>query len=257
VRNILGCTRCDHCRDGAEHACDSRRTIGVHVDGGYAERVAIPARNCTPLEDDVPFHLAAALQPFAVATHAVARSVPVPGSSAAVWGLGPIGVACCLAARVRGVEVVAAFDVNTERVEEARSLGIPAWTAEGPGAAAARLAEMVPARSLDVLLDCAGVPAEVLLARTVLRKRGAIVLVGNARHPIEVDLLPVTMDEQRLLGSRSYSNASWETAVRTLARSGYAAALGDEVGLDEALGRFALAAQGRGRHFTVIPERTA
>ena len=253
VRNILGCGNCVNCCQGSENACHSRRTIGVHIDGGYAERVVVPARNCTPIGGSINFHLAASLQPFAVATHAIARFGPVPGDAIAVWGLGPIGVACCLAARLRGVEVAAAFDTNEERVEAARAIGITALVSDAQGAAAQSLADSVAVRSLDALVDCAGVPTELFASRAALRKRGAMVLVGNVRRTVEVDLLPLIMDEQRLLGSRSYSNASWDIAVRTLGRSGFQASLGDEVGLDEALERFALAAAGRGRPFTIVP----
>jgi hypothetical protein len=80
-----------------------------------------------------------------------------------------------------------------------------------------------------------------------------MVLIGNLRDRVEADLMPLIMDQQRLLGTRSYSLPAWETARRTIARSGYERTLGDEVGLDDAMRRFTEAAAGGGRAFTIVP----
>lgn len=252
VMNILSCHRCEACHRGMPNTCVDRRTIGVHRDGGYAELCAVPETNITPIEPDMSDHLAAALQPFAVATNAVAQAELEPGDRIVVWGLGAIGLAAIFAAKLCGADVALGIDRNPIRLAEAEALGIPTLDTSGsdPGGS---LVERLGRRSVDAVFEAAGVPETIEWSLPVLRKRRAMVLIGNLRDRVDADLMPLIMDQQRLVGSRSYSLAIWDRAVRTIARSGYQQTLGDEVGLDEAIDRFEAAAAGQGRPFTVIP----
>jgi threonine dehydrogenase-like Zn-dependent dehydrogenase len=256
VQNILGCWRCQECERGMPNLCVQRRTLGVHRDGGYAELVVAPARNCTPMPRSMSMHLGAALQPFAVGTHAVAQADLRPGDQIAVWGLGPIGLAVIHAARLRGAEVVLGFDRNTARLQEAEALDIPTMDTSGLDDAsslgAATLDRLGP-RSLDAAFEAAGVADAIVAVQPALRKQRPIVLIGNLKDVFSGDLMPHIMDEQRLVGSRTYSTASWAIAARTIEQSGFERTLGDEVALDQAIDRFEAAARGEGRPFTILP----
>jgi threonine dehydrogenase-like Zn-dependent dehydrogenase len=252
VMNILGCGRCDACHRGMPNVCARRRTIGVHRDGGYAELCAVPEANITPIADDMGYHLAAALQPFAVATNAVTQGDLEPGDRILVWGLGPIGLGVIFAARLRGAELALGVDVNPVRLAEAEALGLPTFDASG-GDVAPRLVDRLGRRSVGAVFEAAGAQEAIEWSLPVLQKRRTMVLIGNLRDRVDADLMPLIMDQQRLVGSRSNSLAVWDVAVRTIVRSGFEQTLGDEVGLDEAIERFELAAAGQGRPFTIVP----
>jgi len=57
----LWCGRCEWCHKGEESLCTSYRIIGEHVNGGFAEYVAVPARNVLPIPEDLSFEEAAAV----------------------------------------------------------------------------------------------------------------------------------------------------------------------------------------------------
>jgi threonine dehydrogenase-like Zn-dependent dehydrogenase len=256
VQNILGCWRCPECLAGYPNLCRERRTLGVHRDGGYADRCVVPARNCTPIGDSISMHLAAALQPYAVGSYAVGQLGLEPGDAVAVWGLGPIGLAAVHAIRLRGATVVLGVDRNPVRLAEAEALGIPTLDTTGlddPGALTGALVARLGRRSLEGVVEAAGAPEAIPASLPVLRKRRPMVLIGNLRARVDADLMPLIMDEQRLLGSRSYSLPAWDAAVRTIVASGYERTLGDEVPLEEGIARFELAASGAGRPFTIVP----
>ena len=47
----ISCGDCDYCKTGNEQFCTTVKMIGHHIDGGYAEYIAVPARNAIPLPE--------------------------------------------------------------------------------------------------------------------------------------------------------------------------------------------------------------
>ncbi|MGC9335297.1 MAG: alcohol dehydrogenase catalytic domain-containing protein, partial [Anaerolineae bacterium] len=58
---LLTCGECEYCRAGHEQFCVKGKMLGKHTDGGYAEYVAVPARNAVRLADEVSFEEGAIL----------------------------------------------------------------------------------------------------------------------------------------------------------------------------------------------------
>jgi NADPH:quinone reductase-like Zn-dependent oxidoreductase len=56
----LSCGRCAACLSGADDRCPRYDVLGYQSEGGYAERVAVPAANIIPLPDHISFIAAAA-----------------------------------------------------------------------------------------------------------------------------------------------------------------------------------------------------
>src|SRR5512136_2016010 len=48
------CGDCTWCASGDEQFCPSGRMIGHYTDGGFAECIAVPARNALPLPAEIP-----------------------------------------------------------------------------------------------------------------------------------------------------------------------------------------------------------
>src|SRR5204862_4722950 len=84
------CQHCIACRTGNAHVCENTKILGVDVNGGWAEYVAVPAVNCWRAPAGIPLAVAAAMEPCGNAVH-TAFSGPLSGCSIAVTGCGPIG----------------------------------------------------------------------------------------------------------------------------------------------------------------------
>ena len=54
VLPTLSCGTCPACLAGDDHLCRHYDVIGRRRNGGYAERVAVPAVNCLPYPDESP-----------------------------------------------------------------------------------------------------------------------------------------------------------------------------------------------------------
>src|SRR5207247_9551705 len=116
VNPLLSCRACARGMAGERNLCAHRRLIGVHVAGGFAERVAVPAANLVALPDGVDARTGALVEPLANAVHAVrlARRL-VAADLAVVVGAGTIGVFALPAAHAAGIADVRVVEQHPGR----------------------------------------------------------------------------------------------------------------------------------------------
>jgi D-arabinose 1-dehydrogenase-like Zn-dependent alcohol dehydrogenase len=104
----LFCGRCPRCLAGEEPMCERLAGfVGVHRDGGYAERAVLPARNAIPLPSRLDPALATAI-PDAIATpvHVARRAAIGPRDRVAVIAAGGgVGAHMVQVARLAGATV--------------------------------------------------------------------------------------------------------------------------------------------------------
>ncbi|HTM00119.1 MAG TPA: 6-hydroxycyclohex-1-ene-1-carbonyl-CoA dehydrogenase [Candidatus Omnitrophota bacterium] len=116
VPSVIPCGACDLCRSGRGNACRSQIMPGNDLDGGFAERIAVPARGLCPVTERNGYSLAdLSVVADAVTTpyQAIVRSGLQPGELAIVVGAGGVGgyavqIAAALGARVVVLDVDAA-----------------------------------------------------------------------------------------------------------------------------------------------------
>src|SRR2546428_3588855 len=96
---MCGC--CHTGRTGSWHVCENTRILGVDVNGGFAEYVAVPAVNAWRAPANIPIEVAAVMEPLGNAVH-TAFSGPISGCNLAVTGCGPIGLFAIGVARAAG-----------------------------------------------------------------------------------------------------------------------------------------------------------
>lgn len=121
----LFCGSCRACRDGREQRCaDLAGWIGVHTDGGYAPRTALPARNVVAVSEDLD-PVWGTVVPDAVATpiHVTHRAGIGPDDRVAVIGAGGgVGAHMVQVARLAGSEV-AGLEVGEDKLALVADLG--------------------------------------------------------------------------------------------------------------------------------------
>jgi len=117
----IGCGVCDFCTSGQSHHCKKLTAIGVHMDGGFAEFVRIPARavglgNVTVLADGVSFEAAAGNEAFSCVYNAFERYGVNPGETVVIIGAGAIGLMHAALAKMAGAAKVILNDLSQERL---------------------------------------------------------------------------------------------------------------------------------------------
>jgi 2-desacetyl-2-hydroxyethyl bacteriochlorophyllide A dehydrogenase len=199
---------CAACLAGHSEICQNRRLIGIHVDGGLAEYVAVPARNLVAVPAPVPFPVAAVVTD-AVATpfHAlvdVARLTP--GESVVVVGAGGLGLHAVQIAAVIGASPVIAVDVRPSQLERATAVGADVVVHAGEESAVDAVLEATGGVGVDVAAEFVGRQDTIAQAVECLRPGGRAVVAGLGADPITV--LPPTLfvrKQLQLLGSYGFT----------------------------------------------------
>jgi threonine dehydrogenase-like Zn-dependent dehydrogenase len=110
-----------------------------------------------------------------------------PGSSAAVLGLGPVGLCAVQAARAAGAERVLAIDSVAERLEMAEAFGAePVHLTEDD--VRARVKEASEGRGVDATIDAVGHPDAFDMACRLTRKAGTVSAIGVYAERMEVHM---------------------------------------------------------------------
>ena len=121
----FSCGSCEFCTRGERTLCLRYGYLGAHKDGGYAERVKVPAASCLPLHDSVSFEAGAALPlAFLTSWHALLVKAELkPGQTVLVQAAGSgIGSAAIQIARLVGARVMTTVG-SDDKIEFARGLG--------------------------------------------------------------------------------------------------------------------------------------
>jgi 2-desacetyl-2-hydroxyethyl bacteriochlorophyllide A dehydrogenase len=189
------CGGCFYCERGEFHKCDEARVFGHgktlgSLQGAQAELVLVPHANLTlrrvpeGLSDDVALF---AGDVMGTGFHAIDSRPLAEGESAAILGLGPVGLCAVQAARAAGASQVIAIDTVEDRLRMAESFGATAvHLSEGdPRGEVKKLTE---GRGVDLAVDAVGHPDALDLALRLARKAGTVSVTGVYAERTEVHM---------------------------------------------------------------------
>lgn len=244
------CGTCQFCRSGQTNLCPVRRSIGVHLDGGFAEYVVAPEVNAHVIADELPDEAGALYEPLACVANCLCDpALASPGDSALVVGPGTIGL---LAAQVLGAQGCQVLVVGTERdrlrLKVAAELGFATATSD-------QVDSLVPETGVDLIAECSGNPAGVATGLRHVRKGGRFVQVGLCGKPISVELDLFCLKELTLSSGMASTPRSWLRAER-LVRDGHvqlAPLLSERLPLTDWSDAFTRTAAGDGVKFVLVP----
>ena len=191
------CGECYPCRIGRPNVCANFSLYGVHVDGGLQERLVVPQRHVFPVDVDRPA-VAALVEPTSIAMRAVNRARIESGEPVVVFGAGPIGQVCTLAALDRGARVLV-VDLVTERLERSRAFGADVLTWTDRGSVVAAATEWAGG-DVPVSLDCSGAADAVLAGIEMASRAGRVVLVGMSGAAVPSPVVTFVAKELDVLG---------------------------------------------------------
>ncbi len=236
---IIGCGKCRWCRTGSMAQCDRVAFLGTSWTGGaLAERLNLNAYQCYHLTGGIPDEIGALVEPFSATVRAVAQGQPGPEDNVAIVGAGPIGLMCLMAARLRGVKRIVVIEMAERRIATAKSCGadyVINPVSEDPQKSAL---EITDGNGFDLVMECVGQPASVLMAGRLTRTRGHMVIMGVFDKPAPIDLFDVVFREKTISGSMS-GYGLYDETIRLMSGPRFRGDLliTDRIGLDDLIGK--------------------
>jgi 2-desacetyl-2-hydroxyethyl bacteriochlorophyllide A dehydrogenase len=198
----LGCGRCFYCRKNEILNCASMVQIGIHVNGGLAEYVRVPASHVVPIPARTPVELGALTEPVSCIVRAIKKSRLRLGESVLVLGAGPIGNLHIQLARQVGAAPVIVSEPNEGRAQWARQSGADIVVTDAVRLHAAVM-DATEGRGADLVIESVGLPALYEQALDLVRPGGRVLAFGLADQSAKAHYHPfkLVLKELGLQGS--------------------------------------------------------
>ena len=215
VQSNIFCGECDYCRNGEESFCLRAEMLGVTRDGGFAEKVVVPARALERLPAGVDFDTSAALTlAGSTAMHMLTSRAQVrPGDWVlVVGGASGVGSAAIQIAKQLGARVISTGSTEAKR-ELARRLGAEFVLGSKADDWPAEVRKLTNKRGVDLIVEHVG--GDVLLkCFECLARGGTIVTCGaTAGREVKLNLWPLFVKQQKLVGSYGRNRADLKATL--------------------------------------------
>ncbi|SFQ64920.1 L-threonine 3-dehydrogenase [Nitratireductor indicus] len=208
------CGHCRNCRAGRGHLCHNTLGVGVHRPGAFAEYIALPQHNVVAIPDNIPDEIAAIFDPLGNAVH-TALSFDLVGEDVLVTGAGPIGIMGALVAQAVGARKVVITDINPDRLELARKLGVQHIVNAGEETLPDVMRQLGMTEGFDVGLEMSGAAPAFRDMIDAMNNGGKIAILGIAPTAFEIDWNKVIFKMLHLKGI--YGREMFETWYKMIA----------------------------------------
>ena len=232
----LSCGICVRCLSAQDHLCARYDVLGYQSEGGYAERVAVPAANIIPLPDHIDFVKAAAFPlTFLTAWHMLYAKAALTSSDvvmvvAAGSGVGQAAVQIAKTARARVIGTARGED----KCAQAATLGADDVIDSTREDVSKRVKALTGGRGADIVIEHVGASTWDGSVRS-LAKGGRLVTCGaTTGFEATLDLRHLFARQLTLAGSYMGSKAELLLASEGFFRGLYAPVIDSTFPLREA-----------------------
>lgn len=215
VQSNLFCGECEFCQRGDDSLCLRGELLGIGRDGGFAEKVVVPARVLVRLPAGVDFSTSAALTlAGSTAMHMLTNRARVRAGDwvLVIGGASGVGSAAIQIAKQLGAYVISTGSTEAKRTL-AKSLGAEFVVDSTQTSWPAEVRKLTNKRGVDLVVEHVG-GAVLPKCFDCLARGGAIVTCGaTAGREVALNLWPIFVKEQRLIGSYGRNRADFRATL--------------------------------------------
>jgi len=188
INPFLTCGKCVNCLSGNSQICLSRRVVGIHMEGGLAEFLKVPARNLVHLPENIPFDQGGiAVDAVATPFHAITkRGALRVGEKVAILGCGGLGIHGVQIAKICGASLVIAVDTIDSSLERAKKVGADQVINPRKERPVQKIKEMTGGLGADLVVEFIGYRETIEQAIKSVRTGGRVVVVGLGPEAISL-----------------------------------------------------------------------
>ena len=225
VDPIIWCGKCTACRMGHHPSCTSLKLLGIDMDGGFAEYIAVDSGMVYKLPPGISEQHAALIEVLSIGFHACNRAEPGKDDSVLIYGAGKVGQSILQAVKTKTSGRIFLVDILENRLERATS-GYPDIITvnairEDP---IALIKEATGGEGVDVAFEAVGHASEikdrlhpVRACVQAIRGAGTVCVLGLADEPAPVIMKELIWKEAKIVASR-VSHGEFAEAIEQLAR---------------------------------------
>lgn len=208
------CGACIACRKNMPYCCQSLRVMGVHVDGGIAEYVAVPEQYLVAVHKKIRAKEACLVEPFSISAHAVHTAQVQQGENVLIVGAGPIGMGAAEIAKTYGAHVFLA-DTNSDRARFATEvMGYDTVLNPLDENYKEQLARFTNGDMPDTIIDATGNSKSMGSNFSYLSAGGKVVYLGICTGNVEINDVEFHKRQARLYGSRAATRFDFEYVIK-------------------------------------------
>ena len=190
---ITSCGKCDYCKRGMySHCVNGGWILGHLIDGTQAEYVRIP------FADNSLYHIPEGSDEEALVMLSdilptgfecgVLNGKVQPGSTVAIVGSGPVGLAALLTAQFYSPAEIIMIDPDENRLETAKKLGATQTINNSKEDAIVKVKQLTLGIGVDTAIEAVGIPSTFELCQSLVAPGGVIANVGVHGKSVELHL---------------------------------------------------------------------
>jgi len=217
---VSACGKCVNCRRQMYSHCTTGGWIlGNSIDGTQAEYVRTPHADMSlypipPGADQEALVMLSDILPTGLECGVLNGQVQ-PGSTVAIVGCGPIGLAALLTAKFYSPAEIIAIDLDDARLDTAKRFGATAIVNSSDGHAGEAVMTLTAQRGVDTAIEAVGLPATFGICQQIVAAGGHIANIGV--HGVKVDLhLEKLWDRNITITTRLVDTVSTPMLLKTL-----------------------------------------
>jgi 2-desacetyl-2-hydroxyethyl bacteriochlorophyllide A dehydrogenase len=215
IQSNLFCGKCEFCQRGDESLCLFGQLLGVNCDGGFAEKVLVPARSLLRIPPGLDFDASAALTlAGSTAMHMLTNRASVRHGDwvLVIGGASGVGSAAIQIAKQLGARVISTGSTEAKRALS-QHLGAEFVLDPADSHWPAEVRKITNRHGVDLVIEHVG--ADVLLkCFDCLARGGTVVTCGaTAGREVNFNLWPFFVKQHRLIGSYGRNRADLQATL--------------------------------------------
>jgi threonine dehydrogenase-like Zn-dependent dehydrogenase len=223
VDPIIWCGVCPACKIGHYPACTSLKLVGIDLDGGFGEYIAVEEHMLYKTTKNISSAHAALIEILSIGFHACNRAEVTPQKSIAIWGAGKVGQSILQAARTKTDNIIFMIDPIADRLKIANrnySDIIPINPCETDPAETIK--EYTNGKGVDIAFEAVGHARNiegrhnpVRSCINAIRGAGTVCVLGLGDEPASLIIKELIWKEAKIVASR-VSHGEFAETVRHL-----------------------------------------
>ncbi len=214
----IPCGKCRYCESGNVSMCQHFKATNI-IPGGFSEYVYLSEEHLKNVAHLKPLNLtieeASFYEPLGCCVRAIKRCALKEGSTAAVIGLGSIGIIMAQALKAYGIKTVG-LDLLDERVGFLKSKGVDAFNSKNSTSTLEEINERTENYGVDAVFMTSGADKAIDTALQIVRNGGKILVFSSTPNNMGYANNEIYYRELTILGSYSPSPEDLKEALELL-----------------------------------------